>query len=275
MLKARFSLGRRRAFTLIELLVVIAIIAILAALLVPAVRQARDLGLATACLSNLKQLGLAFHQYSTDHGRLPPLTDDPLNLAWFQFVMPYMGQGELRLESRAIASTNARFGYNGLDTRWPRFMPCPAWRPDPYFTQTYGVWYPTSLTYNHPRTKDPLGCYYRGSSYLENMPPGVLLAADVRSDYSVSSHPGRTEILNPSVSGSWSLTVDTDEDGIPDSAHGELYGRGVGQYNGLYPLHLGGANCLFADGSGKRVPIADWAQNVGDMWGDGSPCAYH
>ena len=72
----------RRGFTLIELLVVIAIIAILAAILFPVFAKARESARRTVCISNVKQIGLAWMMYVQDYDELFPPSNSPLNSQW-------------------------------------------------------------------------------------------------------------------------------------------------------------------------------------------------
>jgi len=117
----------RRGFTLIELLVVIAIIAVLIALLLPAVQQAREAARRSTCRSQLKQIGLAFHNYHSTHNILPPATINLgehtcdgfngatiLNHTGYQLILPYLDQGNVYKKINfSISSGSANFSCSG------------------------------------------------------------------------------------------------------------------------------------------------------------------
>jgi prepilin-type N-terminal cleavage/methylation domain-containing protein/prepilin-type processing-associated H-X9-DG protein len=111
--------SRKVGFTLIELLVVIAIIAILAAILFPVFAKVREKARQTACLSNMKQMGLAFAQYSQDYDELYPNGASwyyPGGNGWAGQVYPYVKSTAVFLCPDDTSGSHSSYAYNSNNT---------------------------------------------------------------------------------------------------------------------------------------------------------------
>src|SRR5262245_19393261 len=117
------SFQKRSGFTLIELLVVIAIIAILIGLLVPVVQKVREAAARSQCRNNLKQLGVAMHNYQDANRTLPKSEDSRETYTccwgtWQMLILPYIEQ------EAAFRNYQNWGGSDVISTDWP--APTPA-----------------------------------------------------------------------------------------------------------------------------------------------------
>jgi prepilin-type N-terminal cleavage/methylation domain-containing protein/prepilin-type processing-associated H-X9-DG protein len=153
----------KRGFTLVELLVVIAIIGILIALLLPAVQAAREAARRMQCTNNLKQIGLAMHNYADALGSFPSGSTGfatSVGWAWTVYILDYCEQDTLRglvdISQPPIASINDQLSRARVD-----FLICPS------ATGVEDDWSPGSgmhgTSYN-----GVLGSNYSGSDALPN-----------------------------------------------------------------------------------------------------------
>jgi prepilin-type N-terminal cleavage/methylation domain-containing protein/prepilin-type processing-associated H-X9-DG protein len=174
----------RRGFTLIELLVVIAIIAVLIALLLPAVQAAREAARRAQCVNNLKQVGIAMHNYHSSLNTLPPGGMAVVDGTWQLFILPYIEQQPLfnaynmlgtYEEPGGTKNTDGDLRYGGVcqvtvtSTRIAALL-CPSDSPNtPGYPAAYTGWYLSyhnyvvnfgSFGYYQQQTTSPNGTFF-------------------------------------------------------------------------------------------------------------------
>jgi prepilin-type N-terminal cleavage/methylation domain-containing protein len=266
-----------RGFTLIELLVVIAIIAVLIALLLPAVQQAREGARRAACRNNLKQIGLALHNYEASFKTFPSSSTSAIDTgiwnsnpaqyhlhSWASMILPNIDQAALYMQVNTSVSALDPVNYSVAAQRIQVYR-CPSYSGADYSREPLYV----ALSPNYAvRNYVAFGATTVGNLWNQG-PDGVFYArssirmTDIKDGTSSTLFLSETREQNASVwidGGTSSLTSRRYDDANPPSyAANEMAlnytpyynsgGQGIDCLWGASSQHSGGAQHLFGDGS--------------------------